>query len=175
MPYNAFQTMSLCLTYPITQTRSTQRAVPHTVHKKRAKTSTGVRLEYLGLLTGRDEKCHCQRQISCHSPKKSWGLPPKITGTETSENQTTKIKRKYTPQLEPSSQKSQYAYHCRGVFCSLSHRFLSFGPEKNIAHHGTTVLACRQPQSAHHAASASWCDFIGVPNRRLATNLTVSL
>ena len=130
MPYNAFQTMSLC---PFVACQE-QHLTPSTKNERRLPQWSW---EYFGLLTGRDEKCHRKRKISRHSPKimgtipqnhgdyppKSWGLSPKIMGTETSEIQTTKIKRKYTPQLESSAQKSQYAHHCTGVFCALSQNF----------------------------------------------------
>ncbi len=86
-------------------------------------------------------------------PKKSWGLHPKNTGTETSEIQTTKIKENIRHNWNLQHKKPIRLLLYRGIFRALSQIFF-FGHKKNIAHHGTTVLACRQPQSAHNAASA---------------------
>ena len=154
MPYNAFQTMSLC---PFVACQE-QHLTPSTKNERRLPQWSW---EYFGLLTGRDEKCHRKRQISRHSPKimgtipqnhgdyppKSWGLKlPKIKQRKSNKNirHNWNLHRKKVN--TPTIVEGYFALSLKEFFPSM---------KKNIAHHGTTVLACRQPQSAHNAASAS--------------------
>ena len=146
MPYNAFQTMSLC---PFVACQE-QHLTPSTKNERRLPQWSW---EYFGLLTERDEKCHRKRKISRHSqkklwdsPQKSWELPPQIIGTKTSEIQTTKSNENIRHNWNLHRKKANTPTIVEGYFALSLTEFFPSVMKKNITHHGTTVLACRQPQ-----------------------------